>query len=294
VKTVVITGANGFLGSHLVSELYPDHRVVACIRSDRRDERVRHLHRSIVVVTLSETTPEEIVDMYDPDAVVHAAVEYGYKNDSVAIQAVNIEMATQFAHALSQKRAESHRGQFVYVDSFFSKFPEYQHLSSYTQSKRDAVTQLSSIAADLPVVSLRLEHLYGPRDGVQKVIPSIARQLIENVSPLLLTAGEQQRDFVHILDAVKAFRSILSNPQAGFTAHDVGTGESTAMRTVFTTMKALSGSTSELQFGALPYRPGEPMNSTADVSSLRQLGYDPVVSLETGLLSVIRYLRDAG
>ena len=292
MKTVVITGANGFLGSHLVSELCSDHRVVACVRREGRDERLHQFQKTIVTASLQEATPLEIVNEYDPDSVIHAAVEYGYDNDLTAVRAVNIDMATEFVEALHQKREESRRGQFVYVDSFFSKFPEYQHLSSYTQSKLDALTLLRSIGVDLPIVRLRLEHLYGPNDGPQKAIPSIARQLLKNVSPLLLTAGEQKRDFVHVRDAVKAFRSIITNSHTGFTAHDVGTGESTSMRTVFTAMKELSGSTSELQFGALPYRPNEPMNSTADIGSLRQLGYNPTVSLEVGLLSIIKHLRD--
>lgn len=63
----------------------------------------------------------------------------------------------------------------------------------------------------------------------------------------------------------------------------VGSGRAVRVRDLVETIHRLSGARTELRFGAVAYRPGEPMHSEADLRALGRLGWSPAVTLEEGI-----------
>ena len=131
----------------------------------------------------------------------------------------------------------------------------------------------------------RLQNVYGPDDGVTKFVSSVIRAFRASVPELRATAGEQERDFVHIRDVVRAFDVIISN--LGYFAAcdtvDTGSGSAIRVRDFFELAQYIAGSSSKVLFGALAYRQNEPMRCVVDITRLRSLGWRPVISLEDGL-----------
>ena len=152
---------------------------------------------------------------------------------------------------------------------------------------------LRQLAGPVAVCNLRLEHLYGPGDDERKFVPWIIRQCLENVPEIKLTRGDQSRDFIYIDDAVAAFLCVLESSGKGqpFSEFQLGSGTAISMRKFVESVHAATGSTSGLNFGAIPHRYGETMFSKADISSLQSLGWEPAIDLETGLQSIISKVR---
>ena len=114
---------------------------------------------------------------------------------------------------------------------------------------------------------------------------------------MLITYGQQKRDFVYIDDVCEAFKTILDNYKK-FAFHyltfEVGTGKSIPIRSFIENIKRISNSKTQLNFGKLPYREDEIMSSKADISFLENLGWKPTVMIEEGITKIITEYKKNG
>lgn len=142
----------------------------------------------------------------------------------------------------------------------------------------------------LRLVNLRIEHIYGANDRPEKFCPTVLGAMKRNEPELLLTAGEQRRDFIYVDDVVAAFLTVLNRADDFTTDHiqlSVGSGRSIPIREFVSTGHRLAQSRTRLRFGALPTRPEDFPDSQADNTALCSLGWKPSVDLETGILRVL-------
>lgn len=292
---ILLTGATGFIGSHLLRGLLQDaHEVVVLKRGSSNTSRIDDLVGRVEWHDLEQCGPREWPALFRGlDAVVHAATDYGHQAPLSAIVAANVT----FPLLLLETLAASGQGVFVNTDSSFTKNPsDYAHLQAYTTSKRQFLdwARLAVAGSAVACVNMRLEHPYGPGDRDDKFVQRMILDCLAGKPEIELTPGEQQRDFVYVDDVVTAYLAVLrrGRPQAGgFVCHEVGTGRTTTIRRMVETIHRISDSGSRLNFGALPYRHGEMMHSVADIASLGQLGYSPAYDLETGLRATIAAVR---
>ena len=137
--------------------------------------------------------------------------------------------------------------------------------------------------------------MYGPKDDSSKFVQFVIESLLRNEEKIKLTKGEQKRDFIFIKDVVEAYLKLLEvhdSLEDGFNEFEVGTGESITIKELVVKIKILTGNTkTKLIFGALPYRENEIMESKADITKLRGIGWSPKVSLEDGLKDTINWCR---
>ena len=286
-RTIVLTGATGFVGGHLLTGLLAaGYSVFALHRRPTADG----LRCEAGLTWLPLADAATLFKRQRIEAVCHLATAYG---NGMALTEV-IESNVLMPLRLLEFATEGACPLFVSTDTFFAK-PEfnYPHMRSYIESKRQFIRWAELAAASAPatkVVNARLEHVYGPDDGPQKFVPYVLRELQAN-APLALTPGDQQRDFVHVDDVVGAYLRILASAKAhptGLREIQIGTGESHTVRTFVETAQISCGSTSMLNFGAYPHRLQEIMHSQADITVLRTLGWNPVHSLTSGIRAVLK------
>jgi nucleoside-diphosphate-sugar epimerase len=177
----------------------------------------------------------------------------------------------------------------MFINAGTSLVPE---LGAYALTKHQFAQWGRQIAAASPIgfINVRLEHLYGPGDGPGKLVTYLIGMCLDNRPEIPLTTGEQKRDFIFIHDAVAAFLELIrAAPRIGGGFHEfpVGSGRSITIRQLAEDIHRMTASTSSLRFGAIPYRPHEPMESRADLSAIRHLGWSPATPLEAGLRSTI-------
>lgn len=289
---ILLTGATGFLGSHLARTLVgSEHSVIGLKRRDSDLARLSDVKDAMRFADIEDGLDQVFGNCSDIELVVHAATSYGNQGEPVSeVLATNVLLPLRIMEsALSHKRCA-----FINTDTFFCKTEDsYSYLANYTLSKK-LFCQLGAEFArshEQVFVNVRLEHVFGPGDGSAKFVPSIIRQMLDSVPEIRLTPGEQLRDFVYIDDVVSAYMKIISLIESfecgKMKCFEVGSGSVRTVKDFVSTAHRIIGSKSDLLFGASPYRENEIMYSKANLDALLELGWRSSVNLETGLRNVI-------
>jgi nucleoside-diphosphate-sugar epimerase len=287
---ILLTGASGFIGSHLAQKLANEGvRVIAAVRDTSDLARLRSQTEKIKLFDLGKESVEDLfLPANRPEAIVHLATCYGRKGESPQeIYRSNL----YFPMTLMEAAAAGKELTFINTDTYWPE--SYGALPDYALSKKQFLTWGRRFAQrnDIRFVNVRLQHVYGPGDDPDKFFPSLVRDCLANLPEIRLTEGHQKRDFIFITDVVSAYLCVLQGlgilPE-GFTELDVGSGTSVTIRELALMIRDATGSSSELKFGALPSRRDEIMDSVAEISGLTRLGWRPGVSLKEGIAITVR------
>ncbi|PTT90007.1 hypothetical protein DBR42_06820, partial [Pelomonas sp. HMWF004] len=227
---------------------------------------------------LRASTPAEIaaaVREAAPDAIVHTACSYGRQGETpLHVMNANLVLGTALLQAVLDD-ATRDTGPVTFLNTGTVLAPD---VSLYALSKTQFSAWGAALAAQSPqqlrFIDLRLQQMYGPGDDRSKFTTHVIEACRRDEPRLALTAGEQRRDFIHIDDVVQAYDCVLAqrgNFQAS-DAIDVGSGEAVTMRSFVELAKQVTGASTVLDFGAVPYRPNEAMLCVANTSRLHDLG----------------------
>jgi nucleoside-diphosphate-sugar epimerase len=163
--------------------------------------------------------------------------------------------------------------------------------SCYSLTKSQAVDWMELYASKMKMVNLKLDHFYGPNDKNTKFVAMVLEKLLRNEPTIDLTDGFQERDFIYIDDVVDAFVTVIDHIELMKTGkvstYEVGSGVKTSIRSLVMKLKDLTGSTSKLNFGAIPYRSHEMIDYEVDISGLQGLGWRPKTFIDEGLRKII-------
>ncbi len=291
MKHILLTGATGFLGSHLLEALLTQgYKVTILKRSTSDTWRIKHLMDHVSAFNVDQVEIDEAFKAEKVDAVIHTACSYG-RHGQRAYEVVE----TNLVFALKVLEAAT----FFNTNTFFNTdtlLPRY--LNAYSLSKKHFSDWLKQRSQVIKVVNLKLELMYGPKDDQTKFVPWLTGQLEQGVSRIPLTEGSQQRDFIYIDDVVSAYLLTLKKADQlpKYTELDVGTGELTSVRDfvsgIFAAYKSLNPSTTtELGFGDLPMRDGEMMTVKVDNSALKGLGWCATTQKTEGIKKLFKVAK---
>ena len=288
-KTLLLTGATGFLGSHLAHAfLSAGYKVAILKRSQSILSRIKQLLPDLYVFNIEDGIESPFKSLGRIDAVVHTATCYGRQGEeSLEI----FEANTAFPVRLLEMAA------FFNTDTCFNTNTILcKYLYAYSLSKRQFMEWgfFFSDEGKIRFVNIKLEHMYGADDSPSKFATYVIRACLSNTDELKLTLGEQRRDFVHIDDVVSAYLLILTKAmgfERGFFEFGVGTGTAVSIREFANTVHRLANSQTKLMFGAFPYREHETMYSVSDLTAILALGWRCHYDLEAGLKQVIEAER---
>lgn len=293
---ILLTGATGYLGSHLLRALAQsrEHKLTVVTRKGSHLERIRDLLDVVECVELGQWDFLNLIESRSIATIVHCATNYGRKCTSrPEIVDANLVLPLRLLDAA----ARSNRPVcFVNTDTMLDK-----SISAYSMSKKQFRDWLGVYADNNVCINVALEHFFGPGDDPSKFVTFVVRALLRNDDRIDLTLGNQTRDFIYVDDVVDAFLHILRfalTSEPGFFEFQIGRGDPVTVRSFVELSKRLCGNISTLlNFGALPYRPHEVMSVEIDTSRLRQLGWAPKIDLEQGLSKMIerekRWLEDS-
>lgn len=288
-RTVLLTGGTGFLGSSLLRSLIREGiKVIVLARPSSNMARIDGLLKRVRVCVVGAASLDALFRENQVDLIIHCATNYGRREvDPIELLEANLMLPLK----LLQLGRANNVSCFMNTDTILDK-----RVSHYSLSKSQMKDWLKMYASDIACVNIALEHFYGPRDDETKFATHIIHSLLRNVDAIDLTAGEQRRDFIFIDDVVDAFMKIIGHCgrlRKGFYHYEIGTGRTVAIREFVSRAKALSGNTrTVLNFGALPYREHEVMESTADLSEIQKIGWRSKYSLDEGLRRTIAVEKD--
>jgi UDP-glucuronate 4-epimerase len=275
----VVTGAAGFIGSHLAEKLLAfGHEVVAidCF-TDYYDPRL--------------DLAEDDLDFTGVGGVFHLAGQPGVRSfgpvfgDYVRRNVLATQRVFEAATA-ARTRVVFASSSSVYGQAATYPTPEDTHprpISPYGITKLSCEHLARAYTANfgLDVVVLRYFTVYGPRQRPDMALARIVEALAAGSPFELYGDGTQSRSFTYVSDAVDATTAAME----GGTPHEtynVGGGEEATMREAIDTLERISGRRLDLREG--PPVPGDVRRTSADVSRLRRhLAWSPRVGLEEGL-----------
>ena len=230
MNKILITGADGFLGSHLTESLVrKGYSVRAFVMYNSFNSWGWLDHASAEIKKCIEIFPGDIRDphgvkaaMCDCDAVLHLAaliaIPYSYHSPDTYID-TNVKgtlNVLQAARELGVKRVIHTSTSEVYGTARFVPITEEHPLqgqSPYSASKigADQLAYSFYSSFDLPVVIARPFNTYGPRQSARAVIPTVITQIANGAKQLKLGAITPTRDFSYVQDTVDAFIATLKS-----------------------------------------------------------------------------------
>lgn len=295
-ETTLMTGATGFVGSHLLRSLLAEgHNITLLTRSFSSTARIHDVLNHVQRIDLDKSDLTVALSKLKIAGVIHLATDYG-RRDSCAAEVLqtNLVLPVSLFEVASTIGARF----FINTDSFFCK-PQFNYpvMRNYIFSKNSFRNWAHNNTKQIQFANISLEHVYGPDDGQEKFVPSVLRQLLNpSVGDIQLTAGMQKRDFVYVDDVVEAYRCVLAsvkddNSAPSFCAYEIGTGSSIELRHFVETMHEVTNSQAQLSFGARAYQEGEIMDSFADLRTITSLGYVPRVGLREGMIHLVDAAR---
>jgi CDP-paratose synthetase len=290
-KHVLMTGATGFLGSHLLARLLrePDVASITLLKRSYSDlGRIAHFMPGVSSFDHDLHPLEDLFHRNKFDTILHCATNYGR---GPIPRAQMIESNLLLPLRLLDLSADHGASLFINTDTMLDN-----RISAYSLSKQQFREWFRGAAERMTCIDMLLEHFYGPGDDRTKFVSYLIGALLEGRPSIDLTEGMQTRDFTYIEDVTDAFLHVLHSAQmgAGYLEYEVGSGQPTRLRDFVELARAICGNTTtELRFGALAYRANEQMDVAADTSRLRALGWKSRWSVRDGLEATIREERAA-
>ena len=289
MQHILLTGATGFLGSHLLEALLKQgYKVTILKRSTSDTWRIKQLLEQVSTFDVDQVAIEEAFKADKVDVVIHTACSYGRNGQSLhEVAETNLMFGLKVLDAALRNSVST----FINTETFFNTNAVFSnYLSSYSLSKKQFSEWLKQSVSSIKVISLNLQHVYGPKDDVSKFIPWLVHQLENGVESISLTPGNQIRDFVYVDDVVSAYMLMLSNAELlpRYSEFDVGTGELITVREFVETIyqafqQKKHGNHTRLGFGEIPMRDGELLTVEVDNQALKKLGWTCRFTKEQGI-----------
>jgi CDP-paratose synthetase len=285
-KKILLTGATGYLGSHLAIALNAKgYHLIILKRQASQLKKIESIKSAVDLYDVENLDYNKIFNEHaNIEAIIHTATCYGRNNESIGeIFSANTSYPLQLMDAGSRAGVKL----FLNTDTILDK---YLNLYSFSKNQLLEWGRFFSINKKIKFGNIKLEHFYGAFDDSHKFATHIIRECINNKLYLNLTPGQQTRDFIHINDVVSAYITLLQNAHhisEPFFELDVGSGTALPIREFVEKIHFITKSKTKLNFGAIPYRDGEVMHSEANIGFLKKLGWQCQYDINTGLNDVI-------
>jgi dTDP-glucose 4,6-dehydratase len=313
-KTVLVTGAAGFIGSHLTERLVRDgYDVRVLVRYNGRDDRG---HLDGLSREIQGAIDVHRGDLKDPDAVRRAvagrawvfhlgaliAIPYSYQNPHDVVQ-TNVVGTAHVLDACRQSGALERlvltSTSEVYGTAQYTPIDEKHPLrgqSPYAATKiaADALGESYHRAFGLPVAILRPFNTFGPRQSARAVVPTIISQALQR--PFVrLGSLEPRRDLTYVKDTVSGFVAIAGCDAALGRVVNIGRGEDVSIGELVERIAARLGHPIRVETDDARVRPsasevGRLLAGTALATEL--WGWKPSYSLDQALDETIAWVRE--
>lgn len=310
----LVTGGAGFVGSHLVDRLLEDGFAVTVADNflTGRYVNLGHIeaHPSLKIVHQDMAEPLQESEFTGPfDRIYNLASPAsprGYSQYPIETLLVNSSgtfNALQLARRDGARFLQASTSE-VYGDPLVHPQPETYWgnvnpngpRSCYDEGKRFGESLVMDFVRRFGIDAriARIFNTYGPRSDMAdgRVVPNFCVQALRGDSITIYGDGSQTRSFCYVDDLVRGLCALMETDGLAGEVVNLGNPEETTVLEFARTVIGLTGARSELRFDPLPVN--DPTRRQPDITKARQLlGWDPEITLETGLEATLEYFREA-
>lgn len=305
-KRIFLTGATGFIGSHLLRRLIKENcEVHISVRENSSLERIKDVIDNCTCHILDLTdfnSAKNLIKKLKPEIIFHLAA-YGvdYCQQDIC-QAVNVNINASVN--LFESYIENEGVRFIHTGTSLEYGDKNNPISEneipqpesiYGITKFTSVQLLSFIAKQAKqgnLIILRPFGVFGEFEGNHKFFPQIIDKLGRRES-VKLTGGEQIRDYMYVYDLIDAYTKAAVVPLPlgnNVEIINIGSGKGISIKEIASKIASQLGVDKDLlKFGTLPYRTNETMYSVANIRKAKKiLAWEPKISLEEGIKNMMR------
>ena len=310
-KQVLVTGAGGFIGSHLTEALVKvGAKVRVFIRYNSRDGRgnledLEHGLLEQIEIVAGDLRDADVIErtVKGCDAVFHlgalVGIPYSYKNPREVVE-TNIMGTFNVLTAARDHGVERivHTSTSeVYGSAFYVPIDESHPLqgqSPYSASKigADKLAESFHASYDLPVVTVRPFNCYGPRQSARAVIPTLITQALA-CKEIRLGNTETLRDFTFVTDTAEGFIKAAQSQEGFGKVLNIGSGREISIGQLAQIIINTVQSTAKIVVDEARVRPSrsEVTRLLADNRLAKEtIGWEPSVSLEDGIKKTVAWI----
>jgi nucleoside-diphosphate-sugar epimerase len=311
-KKIIITGANGFIGSNLTRLFLKNgYEVHIILRRSSDLWRIEEIMSDVNAFYIVKSSKEEFSDIFrsvKPDFLINAIGADQKKNtrDETSTWIGNFDSLINITAALKnwpntfliQLGSSFEYGRTTLKNNPLNEESACEPVSEYGITKLLATDYLKYLWNNkiLRSASLRIFNVYGQYEAPERLIPDIILKTIRD-SKIVLKNPKVSRDFIHITDVVDAVKLIVAKEDHindnKFEVLNVGSGEAHTVEEVANYIRDITGSILPTEVSPSDIRPENSFpGPIADIGKARsELGWKPRLTLEEGLKITINWFR---
>jgi nucleoside-diphosphate-sugar epimerase len=302
-KTILLTGATGFLGSHIAEHLIANgYCVIAIKRASRNLSRCKDFNDKLIWINYERIQEEiESIRVKRPDILIHAAWNGVKSNDRIdwTEQAKNLNLLVdmlRLAQELSINKiiALGSQAEYGYFSEPIDETHQCKPYSAYGCFKNCAsqILQCFSEENKMQWYWVRLFSVFGPREENNWLIPSVINNLLAQ-KEMNLTACQQEYDYLYVRDFTKSIQAIMEHKEENSGIYNLTTGHASKLENILQFLELkISPDQKLLNMGAIPYRANQVMKMVGNPTKFQTtFGFKPEFSMEEALCKTIDFYK---
>lgn len=313
-KKVLVTGADGFIGSHLVEKLAAQGaqvRAFAFYNSFNSwgwmDSFPKNVLKKVDVFTGDIRDPNGVLTaVKDRDVVFHLAaligIPFSYHSPDSYVD-TNVKGTLNILQAARQcgvKKIVHTSTSEIYGTAQYAPIDEQHPVNpqspyAATKSAADSLALSFYRSFDLPVAVLRPFNTFGPRQSARAIIPTIISQIYAGQKTIKLGNMDVTRDFNYVSNTVDSFLKVAESPRTNGEVINSGSGREASIREVLDLIQGITGTNVKVAAEQSRMRPqkSEVERLICSAEKLKKLtDWTPAVSLEAGLKKTCQWVKD--
>jgi dTDP-glucose 4,6-dehydratase len=309
MKTVLITGGAGFIGSNFIRHIlnkYDDYRIVNLdkltyagnpdnLKDIFKCKRYKFIKGDIADAKIVEKAAKDcevIVNFAAEthvDRSIHGAAEFVRTNvfglHTLLETAKKLKTKLFIQISTDEVYGSIAEGSFKETDSLFPNSPY-----SATKASGDLLARSYFVTYKLPVIITRSSNNFGPNQYPEKVIPLFITNLLRNKRVPLYADGMNVRDWLYVIDNCEAIDLIMHKGKTGEIYNIGGVTEITNLELTYSILEMLGKDRGSIEY--VKDRPGHDKRYSLDIAKLKALGWRPRHNFKEALEVTIDWYRD--
>ena len=292
MKEIIITGHTGFIGTFLTQKLISSpYKITGISRTKQKQFSIKQKQRDLNKITNSDIPKNSIIGHLSANA--DFALCQKKPKECFLTNVVGTE------HLLEIARKKDCKLLFLSTSHTYGvprKLPinedhcrEATSIYSATKLQGEILCESFSKTYGMDITMVRLFSVYGPKSPKYSLISRIIKQLLEK-NELRLGNLFPKRDFIFIDDVVRALIMLLKQIK-GFNTFNIGSGSTTSIQTLCNKLMKLEKKTIPIIPEKTLLRKDDIPEIRSDISKIKQLGWEPKISLDEGLKRTLNWLK---
>ncbi len=284
MKKILVTGYDGFLGSHLTKKLSKRFEIIGLSKNKAKNSKIKQINKDVRKIKTSDI-PKDISHIIHLAALTDVKFCEQFPTQCFEVNVMGTQNLLEIARNLNSKftfLSTSHVYGVPETLPITQKHPLHP-TSNYAASKLAAeiICESYSKSYDLDCSILRIFSVYGPKSPEHLVTSRIISQfLTKNI--LELGNTNSKRDFIYVDDVINAIEFVIKKSK-GFKIYNVGNGKSYSILELCTMLENITGKKITINPVKSLLRKTDADDVFSDNSQLRQLGWKSKTSMKEGL-----------